>query len=148
MKLTEQISNDIKEAMKAREKVKLEALRAVKTAFTLAKTSADAILSDDEELKILQKLVKQRKESAGIYESQGRTDLAEKEAQEASFIEVYLPAMMSAEELETALKTIIEKVGASSPSDMGKVMGIATKELTGKADGKEIASKVKELLSK
>ncbi len=149
MSLFEQVSEDIKKAMLAKEKDKLEALRALKTAFLLARTEAGAggELTPDAELKITQKLVKQRKESAEIYLSQNRKDLADKELLEASVIEQYLPAQMSDEELTVALKGIIEKVGAKSPADMGKVMGIASKELSGKADGKAISVKVKELLA-
>ena len=149
MSLFDIVSEDIKKAMLAKEKEKLEALRAVKTAFLLARTEAGAggTLTPEAELKIVQKLVKQRKESAEIYQQQARNDLAEKELSEASVIEQYLPAQMSDEELEAALKIIIGKVGAQSPSDMGKVMGVATKELSGKADGKAISTKVKQLLS-
>lgn len=149
MSLSDTIANDLKEAMKAKDKLALEALRAAKTAFTLARTEKgrDAVLPEAEELKIMQKLVKQRKESAAVYTEQNRADLAEKESAEASILEKYLPAKMSDEELTVALRSIIEKVGATSPKEMGKVMGIATKELAGKADGKEISAKVKELLA-
>ena len=149
MSLFDTVSEDIKKAMLAREKEKLEALRAVKTAFLLARSEVGAggELTPEAELKIVQKLVKQRKESAEIYQQQSRQDLADKELMEVSFIEQYLPAQMSEEELEVALKTIIEKVGAKTPSDMGKVMGVATKELSGKADGKSISAKVKQLLN-
>ena len=149
MSLFDTVSEDIKKAMLAKEKDKLEAFRAVKTAFLLARTNAGAggELSSEEELKIVQKLVKQRKESAEIYQQQNRKDLADKELLEASFIEQYLPAQMSEQELETVLKDIVERVGAKTPADMGKVMGIATKELSGKADGKIISTKVKQLLS-
>ncbi len=149
MSLFDTVSEDIKKAMLAKEKDKLEALRAVKTAFLLARTESGAggELTPEAELKIVQKLVKQRKESADIYTQQARQDLADKELLEASVIEQYLPAQMSEAELETALKAIIEKVGAKAPSDMGKVMGVATKELSGKADGKAISTKVKQLLS-
>ena len=149
MSLFDTISEDIKKAMLAKEKDKLEALRAVKTAFQLARTNAGAggELSSEEELKIVQKLVKQRKESAEIYQQQNRQDLADKELQEASVIEQYLPAQMGEQELETVLKAIIERVGAKTPADMGKVMGVATKELSGKADGKAISVKVKQLLN-
>lgn len=135
-------------AMKAKDKVVLESLRAAKTAFTLAKAEkgADATLTSDEEIKILQKLVKQRRESAEIYRTQNRQDLWEKEDAEANVLEKYLPAKMSDEELTGTLKAIIERVGAKSPADMGKVMGAATKELAGKADGREISAKVKQLL--
>ena len=148
MSLFDTISEDIKKAMLAKEKEKLEALRAVKAAFLLARTEAGASgeLTPETELKIVQKLVKQRKESAEIYQQQSRQDLADKELSEASVIEKYLPAQMSEAELEAVLKTIIERVGAKAPSDMGKVMGVASKELSGKADGKAISTKVKQLL--
>ncbi|HLN56883.1 MAG TPA: GatB/YqeY domain-containing protein [Bacteroidales bacterium] len=148
MSLTEKISGDLMAAMKAKDKIVLESLRAAKTAFILAKSDkgADSTLTPDEEIKILQKLVKQRKESAEIYKTQNRKDLWEKEEAEATVLEKYLPAKMSDEELTTALKAIIDRVGAKSPADMGKVMGAATKELSGKADGREISAKVKQLL--
>ncbi|TFH48863.1 MAG: GatB/YqeY domain-containing protein [Bacteroidia bacterium] len=148
MSLTEKISGDLMAAMKAKDKIVLEALRAAKTAFILARSErgADAVLTSDEELKIIQKLVKQRKESSAIYREQNRPDLYEKEDAEASCLERYLPAKMSPEELTNALKDIISKAGATSPSDMGRVMGIATKELAGKADGREISALVKQLL--
>jgi len=148
MSLFNTVSEDIKKAMLAKEKDKLEAYRAVKSAFLLARTEAGAVgeLTPEAELKIVQKLVKQRKESAEIYQQQNRQDLADKELLEASVIEQYLPKQMSEQELETALKVIIERVGANLPSDMGKVMGVATKELSGKADGKAISIKVKQLL--
>lgn len=148
MSLTEKISSDLISAMKAKDKVVLEAIRAAKTAFTLARAEkgADSVLTSDEELKIIQKLVKQRRESAEIYKTQNRMDLYEKEVIEADVLDKYLPAKMSDEELTKTLKGIIEKVGAKSPADMGKVMGVATKELSGKADGREISAKVKQLL--
>ncbi|MBN2610720.1 MAG: GatB/YqeY domain-containing protein [Bacteroidales bacterium] len=148
MSLFDKINDDLKSAMKAQEKDKLEAIRAVKTAFLIAKSDkgASSVLSDDEELKIIQKLVKQRKESADIYKSQNRDDLYQKEIFEAEVISAYLPKQMDEGELVTALKEIIARTGAKTPQDMGKVMGVATKELAGKADGKMIASKVKELL--
>jgi uncharacterized protein len=148
MSLTEKIATDLMAAMKAKEKLVLEALRAAKTAFTLARTekSGDVPLTADEELKIIQKLVKQRRESAAIYKEQNRPDLYEKEVAEADVLEKYLPAKLTTEELTSLLRTIISKVGASAPSDMGKVMGLATKELAGKADGKEISAIVKQLL--
>jgi uncharacterized protein YqeY len=148
MSLTEKIASDLIAAMKAKDKVVLEAIRAAKTAFTLARTekSGDTVLTPEEELKIIQKLVKQRRESAAIYKEQNRPDLYEKEVIEADVLEKYLPAKMSEEELVKILKGIIERVGAKSPADMGKVMGAATKELAGKADGKEISAKVKQLL--
>jgi uncharacterized protein len=148
MSLTEKISSDLINAMKAKDKVVLEAIRAAKTAFTLARTekSGDTILTADEELKIIQKLVKQRRESAAIYKEQNRPDLYEKEITEAEVLEKYLPAKMSDEELLNTIKGIISRVGAKSSADMGKVMGVATKELAGKADGKEISAIVKQIL--
>jgi uncharacterized protein YqeY len=148
MSLTEKVSADLISAMKSKDKVALEAFRAAKTAFTLARAEkgADSVLTPDEELKIIQKLVKQRRESADIYKTQNRPDLYEKEVAEADILEKYLPAKMTDEELTAILKGIIEKTGAKSPADMGKVMGMATKELAGKADGKEISAKVKQLL--
>jgi len=148
MSLTEKISADLMAAMKAKESVKLDALRAAKTAFTLARSEkgVDSHLNEDEEIKILQKLVRQRRESAAIYLQNDRKDLAEKEDSEADILEIYLPARMSDEDLTAALKSIIEKTGARTPADMGKVMGVAMKELSGKADGKEISAKVKQIL--
>jgi uncharacterized protein YqeY len=148
MSLTEKISSDLINAMKAKDKVALEAIRAAKTAFVIARTekSGDTILSTEEELKIIQKLVKQRRESAAIYKEQNRPDLYEKEIIEAEVLEKYLPAKMSDEELLKIIKEIIVRLGAKSPADMGKVMGVATKELAGKADGKVISDKVKQLL--
>lgn len=148
MSLTEKIAGDLMAAMKAQDKGKLEALRAAKTAFIMARSErgSNAVLTSDEEIKIIQKLVKQRKESASIYREQNRPDLFEKEENEAAVLEGYLPARMGNEELTAALKAIIARIGAKAPSDMGKVMGVATKELAGKADGKDISAKVKELL--
>ena len=148
MSLTERISSDLMNAMKAREKVALEAIRAAKTAFVLARSEkgADAVLSPEEELKIIQKLVRQRRESAVIYKDNNRPDLYEKETAEADILEKYLPAKMSDSELTGVLKEIIARIGAKTLADMGKVMSIATKELAGKADGKEISAKVKHLL--
>ncbi len=148
MSLTEKISADLIAAMKAKDTVALEAIRAAKTAFILAKSEkgAEAVLSSDEELKVIQKLVKQRRESAEIYKQNNRADLYQKEVAEADVLEKYLPAKMSEAELTAAVKSVIEKVGAKSPADMGKVMGTATKELAGKADGKEISAIVKKLL--
>lgn len=133
----------------AKEKVRLEALRAVKSAILLAKTDGEHkdSLSADVEMKILQKQYKQRKDAAEQYVSAGRQELADKELEEAKFIEEYLPKMMSDAELTAELKKIIEQVGAKAPSDMGKVMGVATKALAGKADGKAISEKVKSLLA-
>ena len=149
MNLFEKISEDLKAAMLARDKNKLEPLRAVKTAFLNAKSEigVSAILSEQDELKIIQKLVKQRKDSAEIYKSQNRNDLYEKEISEAQVIEQYLPKQLGQEELKTKLKEIITKLGANSPKDMGKVMGVATKELAGQADGKSISTMVRILLS-
>ena len=148
MSLTEKISADIIAAMKSGEKLALEALRAAKTAFLLAKSEKGpgTELSSEDELRIIQKLVRQRRESADIYKTNNRMDLCDKEVAEADVLEKYLPAKMSEAELVSALKVIIEKTGAKTPADMGKVMGIATKELAGKADGKEISVKVRELL--
>jgi hypothetical protein len=148
MPLTEKISADLITAMKAKDKIVLEALRAAKTAFTLARSDkgAESVLTAGEELKIIQKLVKQRRESAEIYKTQNRPDLYEKEVVEADVLEKYLPAKMSEDELLDIIKGIIARVGAKSAADIGKVMGAATKELTGKADGKEISAIVKQLL--
>lgn len=149
MAISNQINEDLKQAMRDKNKVKLEALRAVKTAFTLERTTKgpDAVLTDDEELKILQKLVKQRKDSASEYTAQSREDLAEKEIEEASFIEEYLPEQMSEEEIEAGVKELIEQVGATSMKEMGKVMGAASKKFAGKADNKVVSEMVKKLLS-
>lgn len=149
MTLEEQINQDIKTAMMAKDKVRLEALRAVKSAILLAKTEkgGNDTLTSDTEMKLLQKQVKQRKESAEIYKQQNRPELAEKELAEASAIEHYLPKMLSDAELTVEIKKIIEQVGAKAPSDMGKVMGVASKQLAGKADGKAISEKVKALLA-
>ena len=135
--------------MKAKDIVKLETLRNVKKFFLEAKTApgANDTLTDDAALKIMQKLVKQGKDSAAIYTGQGRSDLAETELAQVAVIGAYLPKQMGAEELEAALKTIIAEVGATGPQDMGKVMGVATKQLAGKAEGRAISAKVKELLA-
>lgn len=135
-------------AMKAKDNVVLDALRAAKTAFLLARSEkgTDTRLTPEEEIKVLQKLVKQRHESAEIYKQNNRPDLYEKEIAEAGILEKYLPAKMSDEELTVAVKAVIERLGARSSSDLGKVMGVAVKELAGKADGKEISAKVKSLL--
>ncbi|HJF41882.1 GatB/YqeY domain-containing protein [Coprobacter fastidiosus] len=149
MSLFDQISSDIKAAMLARDKQRLEALRGVKKEFLEAKTAkgSDGDLPDETAMKILVKMVKQRKDSAQIYIEQNRPELAEGELAEAKIIEEYLPQQMTEEELETALKAIIAEIGATSAKDMGKVMGIATKQLAGKAEGKAISAKVKELLA-
>jgi uncharacterized protein YqeY len=149
MSLAESINNDIKAAMLARDARKLEALRAIKAALLLAKTGKDVSsgeIPEDVELALLQKLVKQRKESAEIYRSQNRPDLAETEEYQASIIEEYLPEQISEEELTGIIKDIIARTGASGIKDMGKVMGMASKELAGKADNKTIAGIVKQLL--
>jgi uncharacterized protein YqeY len=139
----------MKEAMKAKDTVALESLRAVKSAILLAQTESGAKeeLSEEEEIKILQKLVKQRKDSAAIYIEQGRQDLADPEIQQAAVIEKFLPAQLSEEEVEAVVKKIIADNGFSGMADMGKVMGIASKELAGQADGKTISSAVKKALS-
>ena len=149
MNLFDKVSEDIKKAMLAREKVRLEALRGIKKEFLEAKTAkgANGELSDDTAMKILVKMVKQRKESAKIYEENNRPELAENELAEAAVIEEYLPKQLSEEELEKELKTIIAETGAEGAKDMGKVMGVATKKLAGRAEGKAISAKVKELLS-
>ena len=148
-KIFDTISADIKTAMLAREKVTLEALRGIKKEFLEAKTAkgSDGTLSDEQAVRILQKMVKQRKDSAQIYSTQGRKDLADNELEEASVIERYLPAQLSDEELEAALTAIIQQIGAAGPQDMGKVMGVATKQLSGKAEGRLISEKVKNLLT-
>ena len=148
MKISEQINEDLKNAMRAKDKVALEALRAAKTAFTLAKTQegAGGEISETDELKIIQKLIKQRRESADIYKQQSRPDLYEREVGETAVLEKYVPAQLSADELKSKLKLIITEVGATGPKDMGKVMAVATKEFSGKADGKIISQIVKELL--
>ena len=145
----DRISNDIKDAMKAKDKVRLETLRNIKKVFLEAKTApgANDTLTDDAAMKIMQKLVKQGKDSATLYNEQGRADLAEAELAQVAVIETYLPKQMSAEELEAALKAIIAEVGAAGPGDMGKVMGVATKKLAGLAEGRAISAKVKELLA-
>ena len=148
MEMFDRISNDIKDAMKAKDKVRLETLRNIKKVFLEAKTApgANDTLTDDAAMKIMQKLVKQGKDSATLYAEQGRADLAEAALAQVAVIETYLPKQMSAEELETALKAIIAEVGAEGPKDMGKVMGTATKKLAGLAEGRAISAKVKELL--
>jgi uncharacterized protein YqeY len=149
MSLLEKVNADIKAAMLAKEKEKLEAIRAIKSAILLALTEKGAgdTLTEDAEIRLLQKQVKQRRETAEIYTQQNRKDLADKETFEADIIEAYLPKQMSAEELEAELKAIIEKVGAKAPSDMGKVMGMASKQLAGKAEGRLISEIVKRLLA-
>ena len=148
MDLFEKVNEDIKTAMKAKDKVALDALRNVKKVFLEAKTApgANDTLSDADALKIIQKLVKQGKDSAGMYIEQGRTDLADAEMAQVKVMEAYLPKQMTPEELEIALKEIIAETGATSGKDMGKVMGVASKKLAGLAEGRAISAKVKELL--
>jgi uncharacterized protein YqeY len=148
MNLFDTISEEIKKAMLAKDKVRLEALRGIKKEFLEAKTAkgANDELSDETAIAILQKMVKQRKDSADIYTSQGRPDLAEDEIAQIKVIQDFLPSQLSAEELEAAVKKIIAEVGATSMKDMGKVMGVATKELAGKAEGRAISEMVKKLL--
>ncbi|MEI7504899.1 MAG: GatB/YqeY domain-containing protein [Paludibacter sp.] len=148
--LFDKVSGDIKTAMLARDKVALEALRGIKKEFLEAKTAkgGDGTMSDEVAVKILQKMIKQRKESAQIYVEQNRPELAETEVAEAAVIERYLPTQMTDAELEAAVAAIIVQVGASGPQDMGKVMGVASKQLAGKTEGRLISDKVKALLSK
>jgi uncharacterized protein len=149
MSLEQKIMGDLKSAMLAKDEKALRSLRAIKAAILLAKTSegAGGELKEDDEIKLLQKLVKQRKDSLDIYQQQNRTDLAQKEKEEIEIIEKFLPKQLSADELKSEVAAIISEVGASSAADMGKVMGVATKKLAGKADGKTISTLVKELLS-
>ncbi len=149
MNIFDQISADIKSAMLAKDKVRLEALRGVKKEFLEAKTAkgSNGELADEQAMKILAKMVKQRKETAELYTSQNRPELAENELAEAAVIESYLPKALSDEELTAELKKIIAELGAISPKEMGRVMGVASKALAGRADGKAISVKVKELLS-
>lgn len=149
MDLFDKVSEDIKDAMRAKDKIKLEALRGAKKEFLEAKTAkgGDGELADDTAIKILQKMVKQRRDSADIYKSQDRLELAEKELEEIAVLEHYLPKQLSEQELEAKLKEIISSVGATGAADMGKVMGAATKQLAGLAPGKAISDTVKKLLS-
>jgi len=148
--LFDKVSGDIKTAMLARDKVALEALRGMKKEFLEAKTAkgSDGTLADEVAIKILQKMVKQRKESAQIYNEQNRSDLAENELAEATVIERYLPAQMTDAALEAAVVAIITQLGATGPQDLGKVMGVASKQLAGKTEGRLISEKVKLLLAK
>ena len=149
MNIFDQISEDIKSAMKARQKVRLEALRGIKKEFLEAKTApgAGGELSDENAIKILVKLAKQRRESAAIYTENNRPELAENELAEMAVIEEYLPQKLSPEQLDAELRSIIAEIGASSPADMGKVMGIATKKFAGRADGRDISSRVRQILA-
>lgn len=149
MDLFDKISDDIKKAMLARDAVRLESLRGIKKEFLEAKTvkGSDGTLPDEKAVQILSKMIKQRKESAEIYTQQNRPELAEAELAQAAVIEEYMPKQLSDEELTAALREIIARVGATSPKEMGKVMGVASKELAGKAEGRAISAKVKELLA-
>ncbi len=149
MNLYDTISNDIKEAMKAKDKVALDTLRNIKKVLLEAKTAPGAgdTVSDETAIKLIQKLAKQGKESAELFRSQNREELANEELAQVAIMEKYLPKQMSEEEITNALKEIIASVGACKPQDMGKVMGVATKQLAGKADGKIISAIVKQLLS-
>lgn len=149
MSLKQQIDTDIKNAMKAKNKEELQALRSIKSMILLAESEkgAEENLTEDAEMKLLMKAAKQRRESADTYKSNGRDELAQAELFELDVIERYLPKQMSEQELRSKLEDIISKVGASGPQDMGKVMGVATKELAGKADGKMISQLVKEILA-
>ena len=148
MNLLEQINNDLKLAIKSKDKEKLSALRAIKAQLLLAKTEEGAKdeISEEKGISILQKMIKQRKDSAEIYKQQNRDDLYEKEMSEVKYIIEYLPQQLSEEELDRQIKEIIKSIGASSMKDMGKVMGLASKKLQGKADSKSIAIKVKKIL--
>ena len=150
MEMEKRIQTDMVAAMKAKETVKLASLRAIKAAILLAKTAegGNGDVTDQEVVKIIQKLVKQRKESAQQYNDAGRPELAENELAEVAAMEVYLPKQLSEDEVKAELEKIIAEVGASQPSDMGKVMGVATKRLAGLAEGRLISTLVKQLLSK
>lgn len=149
MELFDRISEDIKKAMLARDTARLEALRGVKKEFLEARTAkgSDGTLTDEKAVQILAKMIKQRKESADIYTAQSRPELAQVELAQAAVIEEYMPRQLSDDELTEALRAIIARVGATSPKEMGKVMGVASKELAGKAEGRAISAKVKELLA-
>jgi uncharacterized protein len=150
MNLEQKIMAELKTAMLAKDEKSLRSLRAIKAAILLAKTSegSGGEIKEEDEIKILQKLVKQRKDSLEIFQQQNRTDLAQKEQEEIEVIEKFLPKQLSGDELKAIVAEIITATGASSPADMGKVMGAATKQLAGKADGKAISAVVKELLAK
>jgi len=149
MSLEKTVNDQIKTAMLAKDEAGLRSLRAIKAAILLAKTAegASETMSAEEEIKLLQKLVKQRRDSLDIFTQQNRADLAKKESEEIAIIEKFLPKPLSAEELTTAVAGIIASIGATSPADMGKVMGLASKQLSGKADGKTISEVVKSLLA-
>lgn len=149
MSLEEKVMTDLKAAMLAKDEKSLRSLRAIKAAIINAKTAegAGGVIKEDDEIKLLQKLVKQRKDSFEIFNQQGRDDLAKKEKEEIEIIEKFLPKQLDTQELKEMIKEIIKQTGASSASEMGKIMGIANKQLSGKADGKTIAAIVKEQLS-
>ncbi|HET9057223.1 MAG TPA: GatB/YqeY domain-containing protein [Chitinophagaceae bacterium] len=149
MSLEQKIMAELKAAMLAKDEKALRSLRAIKAAIILAKTAegAGGEIKEEEEIKLLQKLVKQRKDSLEIFKQQNRADLAQKEEEEIAVIEKFLPKQLSMAELKEAIQKVIAETGASSPADMGKVMGVATKALSGKADGKTISTLVKEMLS-
>ena len=149
MDLFETISADIKQAMLAREKVRLETLRGIKKEFIEAKTAkgGDGTLSDDAAVKILAKMAKQRRETATIYDEQNRPELRDNELAEAAVIEEYLPKQLSDAELDAEIRHIISEVGATSPKEMGRVMGVASKAFAGRADGKVVSAKVREILA-
>ena len=148
MSLETRIMTDLKTAMKAKDKAAMRGIRAITSAILLANTDGSGNeITEEQDIKMLQKLVKQRRDSLQIYMDQGREDLAVVEKEEIEVIERYLPEQLSAEELEARLKAIIEQIGASSMRDMGKVMGMASKQLAGSADGKAISAKVKQLLT-
>jgi uncharacterized protein YqeY len=149
MSLEKKIMTELKTAMLAKDEAALRSLRAVKAAILLAKTAegSGGELKEDDEMKLLQKLVKQRKDSLEIFQQQNREDLAKKEQEEIAIIEKFLPKQMSPEEIRAELTAIISSTGASGPSDLGKVMGVASKQLAGKADGKTISAMVKEMLA-
>jgi len=148
MSLEQRVTGDLKEAMKAKDQAKLRSIRAIKAAMLLMKTDGTGQeITEEKEIKLIQKLVKQRKESLDIFEKQGREDLAAVEKEEIEVLEKYLPAQMDEAELTDYLKQVVDKLGASSMADMGKIMGVASQELAGKADGKAISTIVKNLLS-
>ncbi len=148
MTLEARIMEEIKTAMKAKNEAELRTLRAIKSAILLEKTSGSGTeITEADEMKMLQKMAKQRRDSLDIFQQQNREDLAAKEREELAIIERFLPKPLTQEELEAALKEIIAQVGAASPADMGKVMGVASKQLAGKADGKAISETVKRLLA-
>jgi uncharacterized protein YqeY len=150
MNLEQKIMGELKTAMLAKDEKSIRSLRAIKAAIILAKTSegAGGEIKEEDEIKLLQKLVKQRKDSLEIFQQQNRTDLAQKESEEIEVIEKFLPKQLTAAELKAIIEKIIAETGAASPADMGKVMGAATKQLAGKSDGKTISALVKELLTK